>query len=142
MSFIPAEDYEKIIEVLPVLCVDIVIQNSTGKYLLIKRVNEPLKGQWWVVGGRVHKNESLEHAAIRKVKEEVSLNLSNIFLLGYYEEVFNENPFDLECSLHTVSVVFSTVVSGSQKIKLDSQSSDWKYSSVLPSNFSYKGIIL
>ena len=59
---IPAEQYKEIIKVLPILCVDIVIKNNRGEYLLVKRAHEPLKGRWWVVGGRVHKGESIEQA--------------------------------------------------------------------------------
>lgn len=43
MSLIPADEYARIIEVLPILCVDVIVQNSKGEYLLVKRANEPLK---------------------------------------------------------------------------------------------------
>ena len=140
MNFIPADDYTRIINVLPILCVDVVIQNPRDEYLLVKRASEPLKDQWWVVGGRVHKGETMEQAAIRKVKEEVSLDIKNLRLIGYYEEIFRENSFNLKSGLHTISIVFSTVVDESQQVKLDYQSTDWKYSNELPAEFLYKGI--
>ena len=132
---IPANKYKHIIEVLPILCVDIVIKNEHGEYLLVKRANEPLKGHWWVIGGRVHKGETMEQAAIRKAKEEASLDVHGLGLIGYYEEIFSENPFGLNCGLHTVSIVFSTVVDKNQQVKLDYQSTDWKYSKRLPADF-------
>jgi colanic acid biosynthesis protein WcaH len=132
---IPTEQYTQIIEVLPILCVDVVIMNSNGEYLLVKRANEPLEGHWWVIGGRVYKGETMEQAAIRKVKEEVGLDVRSLRLIGYYEEVFRENPFGLTSGLHTVSVVFATMVDGYQPVKLDSQSTDWKYSPELPDDF-------
>jgi len=58
MNFIKTETYNQIIEVLPILCVDVIIQNKDGEYLLIKRANEPKVGCWWVIGGRVHKGET------------------------------------------------------------------------------------
>ena len=135
---IPLNLYKKIIEVLPVLCVDIVISNPRGEYLLIKRAEQPLKGQWWVVGGRVHKGETMEEAAIRKVREEVSLEVESVSLIGYYEEIFKKNPFGCSSGLQTVSIVFSTSVDDTQTIKLDSQSTAWKYSKTLPANFRMK----
>ena len=132
---IPKEQYTKIIEVLPVLCVDIIIQNPQGEFLLIKRANEPLKDQWWVIGGRVLKGETLKQAAIRKIEEEVGLEATDVKLVGYYEDAFETNPFGLNTPLHSVSVVFLTVIDDHQHIKLDSQSSDWKYSKELPEQF-------
>ena len=135
---IPAEEYKKIMKVLPILCVDIVVKNAAGQYLLIRRANEPLKDQWWVIGGRVLKGETLEQAAIRKVKEETSLDVDAIFPIGYYEDAAEVNPFGLGAPLHSVSVVFSARVDDHQEIRLDYQSIDWKYSKVLPVNFYIK----
>jgi colanic acid biosynthesis protein WcaH len=132
---LPEEQYAKIMEVLPILCVDIMIQNPEGEYLLIKRVNEPLKGQWWVIGGRVFKGETLKEAAIRKVREEVGLHIRDLKLVGYYEDTKEKSPFGLSTPQHSVSVVFSAVVAHDQRICLDAQSSEWKFSKLLPERF-------
>lgn len=135
---IPIEHYKKIIEVLPILCVDVIIKNHNGEYLLIKRVNEPLKGQWWVIGGRVLKGESLEQAAKRKVKEEVGFEIDNVKSVGYYEDALETNPFGLTTPLHSISIVFSTIIEDEKIVTLDYQSSDWKYSKELPTDFFIK----
>ncbi len=135
---IPTEQYNQIIEVLPILCVDVVITNTRGEYLLIKRANEPMKGQWWVIGGRLLKGETLEEAVVRKVREETSLVVEAVQPIGYYEALSQENPFGLDSPLHAVSVVFSTVVNDVQQIRLDDQSLDWKYSVELPADFCFK----
>jgi len=135
-ALISNKQYQKIIESMPILCVDIIIMNSKGKYLLIKRANEPLKGEWWVIGGRVHKGETLEEAATRKVREETSLEINNPIAVGYYEDVNEKTPFGSDCSQHSTSIVFSAKVYDDQQIKLDYQSTDWKYSKKLP-NFFY-----
>lgn len=135
---IPIEDYRKIVEVLPILCVDVIIKNRNGEYLLVKRANEPLKDQWWVIGGRVLKGESLEQAAKRKVYEEVGLEINNVKFIGYYEDAFETNPFGLTTPLHSISIVFSTIIEDKQRVTLDYQSSDWKYSKELPTDFFIK----
>jgi colanic acid biosynthesis protein WcaH len=132
---IPAEQYQQIIQVLPILCVDVVITNTRGEYLLIKRANQPRKGEWWVIGGRLLRGETLEGAAVRKVREETSLHVQAVHPIGYYEAVSQENPFGLAPRLHAVSVVFSTVVDDGGQIRLDDQSLDWKFSKELPADF-------
>lgn len=138
MCFILEDKYEQIMEVLPILCVDMLLHNSKGEYLLVKRANEPLKGQWWVIGGRVLKGETLRQAAIRKVKEETGLVVDSVKPIGYFEDISHANRFGSLTPSHSVSVVFSAFIDDSQKIKLDSQSSDWKYSLEMPKDFVVK----
>jgi len=135
MNLIPSKHYVKIIEVLPILCVDIVVQNTRGEYLLVKRVNQPKGGEWWPVGGRVLKGESLEQAAIRKVKEETSLQVNRVQPVGFFESVDDANSFGLPISYHAVSIVFTTSVDDQQQIVLDDQSLEWKYARELPAGF-------
>ena len=132
---IPRKKYSKILEILPILCVDIIIKNSDDQYLLIKRANEPLKNQWWVIGGRVFKGETLKEAAQRKVKEEVGLVSSKFNLAGFYEDVCEPHPFGLVSAMHSVSVVFFTCIENTDSIKLDDQSLAWKFSKDLPQRF-------
>lgn len=139
---IPTELYKKIVEVLPILCVDIIIKNLNDNYLLIKRANNPLKGEWWVIGGRVLKCESLKQAAIRKLEEEVGLKITTLKLVGYYEDQFEENYFGSQTPFHSVSIVFSTIIEDSQQIKLDYQSLEWKYSKNLPERFQHALVLI
>jgi len=135
---IPEKQYISIIEVLPILCVDIIIQNRSGEYLLIQRGREPLKGEWWVIGGRVLKGETLEEGAVRKIKEESNLSISEVNFVGYYEDTSEVNPFGESMPLHSVSMVFSATYPDDQNIKLDYQSLNWKFSKVLPEKFILK----
>ena len=140
MKVIPARAYSGMIKALPILCVDVIIRNNKGEYLLIRRANEPLKNQWWVVGGRVLKGERLEKAAIRKVRQEIGLVVKSVQPIGFYEDVFKKNNH-CESFLHSVSVVFSAKIGQHQKIKLDAQSLSFKFSSSLPKRFVIKSFI-
>lgn len=135
MNLIPLEQYREILKVLPILCVDIMAQNSKGEYLLIKRANEPKKDVWWVIGGRVLKGETLLQAAMRKVREETGLKPSHMRLVGCFELVDGVNPFGLPFEYHTVSAVFSAVIDETQPVHLDKQSLEYKFSKELPSDF-------
>lgn len=141
MSLIPKKQYVKILENLPILCVDIIVRDKKGNYLLVKRVNEPKKGRWWVIGGRVLKGESLEKAAERKVKEETGKRIRDIRPIGYFELIAGVNPFGLSFKYHTVSVVVTAVIDGLDPVKLDSQSSEFRFLSKLPKDFKVRRFI-
>lgn len=134
---IPQAQYKRAIGHLPIFCVDVVISDRLGRYLLIKRKNEPLKGFYWVVGGRVHKGELGTAAAQRKMYQEVGLRISrNRFrLVGYTEAVFKRNAFGTPTGVHTVSVVYHAEIEGTEPIRLDGQSAAWKFCEGLPKHF-------
>lgn len=138
MRHVPLDRYTKILEVLPILCVDVVVQNTHGEYLLIKRINEPKKDQWWVIGGRVFKGETFEEAAVRKVKEEVGLQVKSVRPIGYFELVNGANPFGLPFEYHAVSVVFTTIIDDRQTVELDNQSVKSKFAKKLPPDFTIR----
>ena len=131
---IPHESYREILTSLPVLCVDVVIKDQKGHFLLIKRNRNPLKGQWWVPGGRVLKGESINQAALRKIREELGVEAKVSHSIGYYEGQFEENEWEIPSGVHTVSIVVLASLL-SDKIELDYQSSAWKFSPKLPPTF-------
>ena len=123
---IPEEDYKKFIENMPICCIDLIIFHE-GKVLLVKRKYEPEKGQWWVPGGRIYKNEKLKEAIIRKAKEETGIKIKKYNLSGAYDYMSNKSPFkDLKSGTHTPVIVF-LVESIDSKVKIDETSSDYKW---------------
>jgi colanic acid biosynthesis protein WcaH len=133
---IPEGLYRQIISLLPVLCIDIVLRNSNGKYLLARRDNEPLRGEWWVIGGRINHGETALKTCARKLFEEINLKANNFRFIGFYEDNFHENAFEKK-SYHTVSLVFEALLDedGEKAIKLDSQHSEWGWFDKLPDRF-------
>jgi colanic acid biosynthesis protein WcaH len=91
-----------------------------------------------VIGGRLHKGETLEEAAIRKVREETGLQVKEMRPIGYFELVNGKNPFGLPSQYHAVSVVFATVIDDRQPINLDNQSKEFKFAKELPADFYIK----
>lgn len=131
-KFISKKQYKKVMQNMPVLTVDgIIIYN--GRYLLIKRENEPLKGKYWTPGGRVYKGEKITDALKRKIKEETGLDIKIISLMGFYEDFYKKNEFNIDF-VHTVSFVYSAIAN-TDKVILDNQSNGYKWAKRLPKDF-------
>ncbi len=81
----------------PFPTVDIIIELDNG-IILIERRNEPFG--WALPGGFVDYGESLESAAVREAREETSLEISNLRLLGCYSDPARDDR------MHTISTVY------------------------------------
>ena len=115
---IPEKEYEYILEHLPVLCVDCVITYD-NKCLLLKRNNNPAKGQWWFPGGRVNKNELIKLAATRKSFEETGLNTDFEKTISVEETMFSQEE-DMKTDIHTVNICSHLSVSDISMLNIDS----------------------
>lgn len=124
MNKIDKKTYKKILELMPIVCVDLVIVNN-GRILLLKRKNEPAKGEWFVPGGRIFKNETLISAVKRKAIEETGLNIRIIKPLIFEETFFNKPSITgVKTGAHAISLSY-LVESESDNVKLDEQSEDY-----------------
>jgi 8-oxo-dGTP diphosphatase len=69
----------------PILTVDIIIRKD-GKYVFIRRKNQPFKDYWALPGGIVECGETIEQAALREAEEETGLKVELIELVGVYSD--------------------------------------------------------
>jgi len=139
--FIQANEYKKIIQKIPILCVDIILRHK-DKVLLVKRADEPCKGIYWPIGGRVHKGESVDAAARRKILEEIGIKYKGTLIpIGFYEDNYTESAFEAQTEYSSFSLVFVGDLNNEQiksKIKLDKTSEDFGYFDTLPKRFVVK----
>lgn len=115
------ELYKKIREVIPTFCVDLVVINEKNQFLLCRRLEEPAKNQWWLPGGRLHKNESMLECARRKGKEEIGVNLTIGEFLSLEETIFHES------NIHTVNAVFFAKFNKNESLNLDNTHIEYKW---------------
>lgn len=132
MKTLPYKKYRDIVKKMPIMTVDGIILYK-DKYLLLKRKNEPLKGRFWTPGGRVYRGEKITDALVRKIKEECGIDIKIISLMGFYEDFYPKNEFDIDY-VHTVSFVYMAIAT-SNKIILDDQSSAYRWAKRLPKDF-------
>ncbi len=72
---ISIDKFKIIVDNTPLVSIDFIIENSEGNYLLGKRVNEPACGYWFMLGGRIFKNEKIEDAIKRLSKRNLTKKL-------------------------------------------------------------------
>lgn len=95
------------------------------KLLMIKRGDHPCIGQWALPGGFVEMNESLEHAAVRELKEET--NIDNV----YMEQLYTWGDVARDPRTRIISTSYMALVdSNSLDVKADDDADDAKWFSV------------
>lgn len=108
--FLSKENFSKLVSFAPLVAIDLCIMSSEG-ILLGKRKNAPAKDSYFVPGGRIRKNETLDSALNRIIKEETNisenLNFSNQNLLGVYEHFYEDNFFgNKEYNTHYIVLAY------------------------------------
>ena len=118
----------------PFPTVDIIIEMDGG-IVLIQRKNPPYG--WALPGGFVDYGESLEKAAVREAREETSLEVDLISLLGAYSDPGRDPRH------HTISVVFTARAKGVPRAADDAADIGVFPADAIPDNlaFDHKRII-
>ena len=85
-------------------CIIFGFDKGSLKLLLLKRNFEPAKGQWSLMGGFVQKNESVDEAAQRVLKELTGLENVYMEQVGTYGEI-HRDPGE-----RVISVAYSALI--------------------------------
>jgi colanic acid biosynthesis protein WcaH len=129
---IESEFYNKIRAVIPIVCVDLLVTNHQGEYLLVKRSRAPAKGSWWFPGGRILKDETWKDACFRKAKEELGIALRLGQLVSLEESIFSEE----KPAIHTVNIVVHMFFDETEKIVLDEAHTEYSWCNRINNNLN------
>ena len=103
----------------PVPTVDAIMQQGS-KILMIRRKKEPFRDNLALPGGFVSEGETAEDAVRREVREETSLEIEPIAILGVYSDPARDPRG------HILTVVFVTiVVGGKEEASDDAAGLEW-----------------
>ena len=103
----------------PTPTVDAVLQQGS-KVLMVRRKKDPFKGRLALPGGFINEGETAEDAVRREVREETSLEVEPIDILGVYSDP-KRDP-----RKHVMSVTFVCItLSGGEKAGDDAESVEW-----------------
>ena len=121
--------FKTVIENTPLVSIDLCLV-CDGHVLLGKRANEPLKGEWFTPGGRIHKNETWQHALLRIVKAELGLcdvSVEDFSLMGIWDHFYSNSALDQDISTHYVNLPHYAEFQSRPEIILDDQHGDFKW---------------
>ena len=82
----------------------VITNEQQPKVLLIQRGNEPFKGCWAFPGGFMDMDETTEHCAVRELKEETGLAVSDLHQIGTYSKI------DRDPRGRTISVAYLVII--------------------------------
>lgn len=86
-------EFIEVVKKTPLVSLDLIIPSGTGELLVGLRVNEPAAGSWFVPGGRIRKNESIEQAFSRITEAELgqAYAIDQARLLGAFTHKYETN---------------------------------------------------
>lgn len=93
--FLSDEVFRSVVASTPLVSIDLVVRRPNGDLLLGQRLNRPARGFWFVPGGRIYKNETLD-AAFRRITEAelgVAFERDQARLLDVYEHFYADSVF-------------------------------------------------
>jgi 8-oxo-dGTP diphosphatase len=97
----------------PWIAADCVVFNERGHVLLIRRRNDPFKGQFAFPGGFVELGETVENGATRELKEETGIVADNLRLIGVYSDPARDPRH------HTITIAWLVSVHGQTPVAGD-----------------------
>jgi len=114
---------------MPIFCIDFLI-NCDSHFLLLKRNEEPLKGAFWMPGGRLHKDETIENFLIRVQLREIGRYFKNYNLIGFSNYFFKYTINSR--ATHTPTLLFEIDIKSKFNPKIDKTHSEYIWSKDLP----------
>ena len=132
-----ANTFNNIVKYTPLISIDLVVQNDDGVVLLGRRLNRPAQGFWFVPGGRVHKDETLDEAFVRLAAAVLGQTLlrDQANFLGVYEHFYPDNFCGTNFSTHYVVLAYTLQIPEFENLPAEQHSAcRWFSSDVLLSN--------
>jgi colanic acid biosynthesis protein WcaH len=114
----------------PLVSVDIIIKDPQQHVLVGCRVNEPAKGQYFVPGGVIRKNEAIQVAFARILKAETGLQvaINKAKFVGVFEHFYETNRFgDSHYGTHYIVLAYELKLKRRPPVIMDDQHSDIRW---------------
>jgi colanic acid biosynthesis protein WcaH len=104
LAFLNKQEFTEVIDRTPLVSIDLVVENEKGEILFGLRTNRPAKSYWFVPGGRILKNETLDDAFLRLTLNELGVQFSrnDARLLDIYEHFYEDCVMGQTPSTHYV----------------------------------------
>ena len=121
-------DFLHIVDVTPLVSIDLILRNERGEVLLGRRAKRPAQGLWFVPGGRIRKNERVPDALQRISRRELGVTISEAKLLGVFDHIYPDNFLDAPgVNTHYVVLGMAAELAGNLRFTADDQHSELKW---------------
>jgi colanic acid biosynthesis protein WcaH len=124
------DEFVDVIRRTPLVSIDLVLFDPDGRALLGKRTNRPARGFWFVPGGRIRKNETIEHAFGRICRAELGLDadFARARFGGAYDHIYEDNYHGVEgITTHYVALGFEYRLDAPLTIAGDDQHAEFAW---------------
>jgi colanic acid biosynthesis protein WcaH len=127
----------KIVELTPLVSIDLIIYNEAGEVLLGFRRNRPAQDCWFVPGGKILKDERIPSAIRRVALTELGLELDPALskFKGVYEHLYGDNFAGVEgITTHYIVLAHEFHLLANIRINGDDQHAElrwWKVTDLL-----------
>ena len=121
-QLLPDHVFAQIIAHAPLIAIDLIVEDSERRMLLGWRKNPPAQACWFVPGGRVRKDETLDTAFARITEAELgqAFERNQSIFMGIYQHFYPDNfRGEQGASTHYLALAHR-LWSGEQKLNLPS----------------------
>ncbi|MBU7437333.1 GDP-mannose mannosyl hydrolase [Paraburkholderia fungorum] len=102
-------DFLDVVRLTPLVAIDLIVRDAEARVLIGHRRNRPARDTWFVPGGRIHKDETLDAAFARIADAELGiarLARSTARFEGVFEHHYEDN-FAAEPGVSTHYIVLA-----------------------------------
>lgn len=124
-------DFLDVVRLTPLVAIDLIVSDAQGRVLIGHRRNRPARGTWFVPGGRIHKDETLDAAFARIADAELGiakLARSAARFEGVFEHHYGDNfAGEPDVSTHYIVLAYAMTFSTTDPIGRPDQHSDYQW---------------
>ena len=122
-------DFLDVVRLTPLVSIDLIVSDADGRILIGRRRNRPARDTWFVPGGRIHKDETLDAAFARIAEAELGIaNLARSAARfdGVFEHHYSDNfAGEPDVSTHYVVLAYALAVASTATIGQPDQHSQY-----------------
>jgi colanic acid biosynthesis protein WcaH len=120
-------DFLDVVRLTPLVAIDLIVSDAEGRVLIGHRRNRPARNTWFVPGGRIHKDETLDAAFARIAEAELGIARmarSTARFEGIFEHHYPDNfAAEPDVSTHYIVLAYALQLTSTVSVgRLDQHS--------------------
>ncbi|MGO4891645.1 GDP-mannose mannosyl hydrolase [Flavobacterium sp. W21_SRS_FM6] len=110
------ELFKTVVASTPLISIDLLVRDTQANILLGRRANRPARDFWFVPGGRVLKDETIEQAFTRLLKAELGMDKTSGCFKGIYQHFYEDNFFEENFTTHYIVMAFEVIFTADMSV--------------------------